>query len=293
VSAREAAAAAGERLHERERLLELSDLTLAAYLRYLAAYGGVVVEEDGLLLFAGPHRQPNPYRNGALRVAPGLSAGEAITRAQRFFAARRGAFAFWVRGHGDEDLERAARDASLHELDRLPQLAMTEMPEYLPPPQGIELRRAADAQTREDYLGLVANAWGMAELPRAVAAQVFFDPDSLAEPTVAAYVAYYEGRPVSAAMTHVSHGVALACQGATIRRPAPGQRLPLPGPPGQSRGLAASCLCAALERSTRELGARLSLGQTSRLGAPTWIDLGYREISSYARYLVPLRVLRR
>lgn len=269
-------------------LLELSDETLAAYLRYLAAYGGAVHEQDGLLLFAGPHRQPNPYRNGALRLGPGLSAEEAISRADRFFAARRSGYVLWVRAHGDHDLERAARSASLHELERLPQLAMTEMPDDLPPPDGVELRRASDARTREDYLALVANAWGMAQLPRDVAAQVFFDPESLAERSVAAFVAYFDGRPISAAMTHVSHGVALACQGATIRRPAPGQRLPLPGP----RGLAASCLCEALKLSTSELGAGLSLGQTSRLGAPTWIDLGYREISSYARFLVPLRVAR-
>jgi hypothetical protein len=88
-------------------------------------------------------------------------------------------------------------------------------------------------------------------------------------------------------MTHVSHGVALGCQGATIRRPARGQKLPLPGPPGQTRSLAASCLCAALERSAQDLGAAISLGQTSRLGAPVWFDLGYVQFTSYARYLVP------
>src|SRR5579872_5544749 len=42
----------------REELLSLADLTLAAYLRYLASYGGAIHEEDGVLLFAGPHRQP-------------------------------------------------------------------------------------------------------------------------------------------------------------------------------------------------------------------------------------------
>ncbi|MGH2851992.1 MAG: hypothetical protein ACRDLP_15420, partial [Solirubrobacteraceae bacterium] len=49
-------------------LVGLADRTLAAYLTYLAAYGGASKESDGLLLFAGPHRQPNPYRNGALRL---------------------------------------------------------------------------------------------------------------------------------------------------------------------------------------------------------------------------------
>jgi hypothetical protein len=271
----------------RDDLLVLADRTLAEYLRYLARYGGAVREEDGLLLFAGAHRQPNPYRNGALRLDTTLSAEEAIRRAESFFAARRSGFALWAREHGDADLDAAATAAGLRELERIPELALAELPAYVPPPDGVELRRAHDAQTREDYLALVADAWGMSTMPRDVAARVFFDPDSLNVPNVAAFVAYYDGLPLSAAMTHVSHEVALGCQAATIRRPKKGQRLPRPGPPGERRGLAESCLWAALELSFAELGTRLSLCQTSNLGAPVWQALGYRPFTSYARYMVP------
>jgi hypothetical protein len=271
-----------------EQLLALSDLTLAEYLRYLAAYGGAVCEADGLLLFAGAHRQPNPYRNGALRLDDTLDADEVLGRAAKFFDARKSTYALWVRDHADGGLERAAQAAGLHELERLPELVLDRVPDYIPPVEGVELRQASDRRTREDYLDLVANAWGMPEMPRDVAARVFFDPASLEEPNIVPFVAYYDDWPVSAAMTRVSHGVALACQGATIRRPAPGQRLPQPGPVGETRGLAASCLCAALELSFSELGATISLGQTSRLGAPVWLDLGYRQLTSYSRYLVPM-----
>jgi hypothetical protein len=272
----------------RAHLLALSDVTLAEYLRYLAAYGGAVEESHGLLLFAGAHRQPNPYRNGALRLDDTLRADEVLARANDFFSARKSSYALWVREHADDDLQQAAQAAGLHELERLPELVLDRVPEYLPPAEGVELRPAADERTRADYLDLVANAWGMAEMPRDVAARVFFDPASLEVPNVVAFVAYYDAQPVSAAMTLVTHGVALACQGATIRRPGPGQRLPLPGPVGKTRGLAASCLCAALELSFQELGATISLGQTSRLGAPVWLDLGFRQLTSYARYLVPM-----
>ncbi len=272
----------------RDELLALADLTLAAYLRYLARYGGAVSEQDGLLLFAGAHRQPNPYRNGALRLDPALATDEALRRAGRFFGARRTSYALWVREHGDGDLEAAAVRATLRELERLPELALHELPAYRPPPEGVELRRAVDRQTREDYLALVAAAWGMAAMPREVAARVFFDPDSLDVENVAAFVAYYDGLPLSAAMTHVSHDVALGCQAATIRRPKKGQKLPRPGPPGETRGLAESCLWAALELSFAELGATLSLCQTSNLGAPVWQALGYRPFTSYARYVVPM-----
>ena len=272
----------------RAELLRLADLTLAEYLRYLARYGGDQEEGDGLLLFAGAHRQPNPYRNGALRLAATLSTEAVLARAGRFFGARRSGYALWAREHGDTELDRAATEAGLRELERIPELVMHELPEYLPAPEGVQLRQATDRSTREDYLMLVAAAWGMASMPRDVAARVFFDPDSLAESSVAAFVAYYDDQPLSAAMTHVSHNVALGCQAATIRRPRPGQRLPRPGRPGEYRGLAESCLWAALELSFGELGARLSLCQTSNLGAPVWFALGYQPFTNYARYVVPM-----
>jgi hypothetical protein len=270
-------------------LLALADLTLAEYLRYLAHYGGAVAEEDGLLLFAGAHRQPNPYRNGALRLSEELSPEDVLRLADRFFGPRKSGYALWAREHGDGDLEGVAVKSGLHELERLPELVLDRLPDYVPPPNGVQIRRASDARTREDYLDLVAEAWGMASMPRDVAAKVFFDPDSLDVPNVAAFVAYYEDKPLSAAMTLVAHEVALACQAATIRRPKPGQRLPRSGAPGEYRGLAQSCLWAALELSYRELGARLSLAQTSSLGAPVWLELGYRPFTTYARYLVPAR----
>jgi hypothetical protein len=280
---------AGGELRGRNDLLVLADLTLAEYLRYLARYGGAVAEEDGLLLFAGAHRQPNPYRNGVLRLSDAQSPKDVLRLADRFFGPRKSGYALWAREHGDGDLERTAGEAGLHEIERLPELVLEDLPDYVPPPDGVEIRRAVDGRTREDYLSLVADAWGMASMPREVAAKVFFDPESLDVPNVAAFVAYYDDMPLSAAMTLVTHEVALGCQAATIRRPKRGQRLPRPGPPGERRGLAQSCLWAALELSYGELGARLSLCQTSVLGAPVWLGLVYRPFTTYARYLVPAR----
>jgi hypothetical protein len=268
-------------------LLALADLTLAEYLRYLARYGGAFVEEDGLLLFAGAHRQPNPYRNGVLRLSDTLGSEAVLRLADRFFGLRKSGYALWAREHGDGEVERTATQRGLRELERLPELVLEQLPDYVPPPDGVEIRRASDTRTREDYLDLVADAWGMASMPRDVAAKVFFDPDSLDVPNVAAFVAYYDAKPLSAAMTLVAHEVALGCQAATIRRPKSGQRLPRMGAPGEYRGLAQSCLWAALELSYCELGARLSLAQTSAPGAPAWLGLGYRPFTSYARYLVP------
>jgi hypothetical protein len=270
----------------REELIALADRSLAAYLRYLAGYGGSVAASPGLLVFAGAHRQPNPYRNGVLRLDAGLmSAPEVIEAADAYFAQRRGGYVVWAREHGDADLEALARRAQLSELDRLPEL--DTLPAYLPPPAGVELRPVSDAATREDYLAVVADAWGMGSMPREVSARVFFDPDSLAVENVCAFVAYFEGWPLSAAMTYLDGDVALGCQAATIRRPKRGQPLPRTGAPGAHRGLAESCLWASLRESFEDKGARISLCQTSQLGAPVWQAFGYRPFTSYGRYLVP------
>jgi hypothetical protein len=272
----------------RDELLLLADLSLAEYLRHNARYGGTILEQDGLLLFAGAHPQPNPYRNGALVLGAGLAAKDVLARAEDFFStlARRTGYALWTREHADAELEAAV--AGLPELERLPELVLDELPPEVPPPTGVEIRPALDEQTRSDYLQVVADAWGMGTMPLDMAARVFFDPQSVAVPNVAAFVAYYEDMPLSGAMTFVTHQVALGCQAATIRRPKRGQRLPPPGPPDQRRGLAESCLWAALKVSFEELGARWSLCQTSSLGEPAWRQLGYQPLTSYSRYLVSI-----
>ena len=264
-------------------VLRLANLSLAEFLRHLARYGGSIREEDGLLLFAGAHSQPNPYRNGLLRLHDALPSDEVLRRADAFFSAR-GSYVVWTREQADADLEALAAESAVRDLERLPELVLDELPDDLGAPEGVELRRALDPETRRDYLGVVADAWGFGSMPLDVAARVFFDPDSVDAPNIAAFVAYYDGVPLSGAMALVTHGVALACQAATIRRPKPGQRLPRHDP--SRRGLAESCCFASIEVAFRELGASRSLCQTSAAGEPVWRAFGYRPLTSYGRYLL-------
>ena len=268
-------------------LLRLADLSLAEFLRHLARWGGAIEEADGLLLFAGAHRQPNPYRNGVMRLDAELSAEEVVRRADRFFAARPSSYAVWTREHADADLDALVAATAVRDLERLPELVLDELPPDLGAPDGVELRRASDPATRSDYVRIVADGWGFGSMPLELATKVFFDPDSVDAPNVVAFVAYYEDEPLSGAMALVSHGVALGCQAATIRRPKPGQRLPRRDP--GRRGLAESCLYASLQVSFGELGARRSLCQTSKAGEPVWRKFGYRPLTSYGRYLMTPR----
>ena len=98
-------------LPSRAELTALADQTLAEYIRYLTAYGGQLHERDGLLLFAGAHRQPNPYRNGVLRIDDTLAPEDRFSRAERFFTMQRRSYAIWTREHGDAELEQASASA--------------------------------------------------------------------------------------------------------------------------------------------------------------------------------------
>lgn len=214
-----------------------------------------------------------------------MSASEVIERATEFFSARGRGFALWASEHADADLATAASEHGLAELESLPELFLNGLPEELPPPAGVEIREAVDERTRRDYVEVVAQAWGMGGLPHEVASRIFFSTASIDAPNVAAFVAYMNDMPVSGAMTFVTHGVALGCQAATVRR------LPVPvlreqAPASRRRGLADACLYAALEQSSAKFGTDVSLCQTSSLGAPVWLRLGYQPFTAYRRFLV-------
>lgn len=287
--------AALERFSAGERaatdLCRLADLTLAEFVRHLTRCGetGTVHEEDGVLLFAGDHPQPNPYRNGAIRLDPRVSPAAVLERAIEFFTRRGRGFALWASEHGEEDIIVEAEGRRLASLETLPELVLYGMPEELPLPDGLEVREAVDHETRHDYVQVVAQAWGIGAMPHALASRVFFSPAAVDAPNVAAFVAYLDGFPVSGAMTLVTHNVALGCQAATVRR-LPARPRRSSGPVSRRRGLADACLCAALERSYADLGAKLSLCQTSSLGAPVWRRLGYEPFTRYRRYFVPTGV---
>ena len=259
---------------ERDKFLVLADLTLAEFLRHRARCDGTVLEEDGLLLFAGPHRQPSPFRNGAMRLDSRLPADDAIRRGHEFFSARRRGFVMWVREHADADLAAALDDEQLRELERIPGMVLEELPPERPLPEGIELRRARTLEERRDMLRVTADAWGMENMPLETASGVFFHPDMVAAPQAVGFLAYADGAPVASSMAFASHGVGLGCEGATLVS----QR---------GKGLAHITQHAALMVCMEELGAKRIFAQTSQAGLPVWTSFGFVPFTGYRRLILP------
>jgi len=272
--AREAVAPTTTIDRERGELLLLSDLVLAEFIRHLARYGGTLLEEDGLVLFRGPHPHANPFRNGAICLTTELPAPEVIKRGREFFGARQSSFVLWSREHADGDLIAEAEREGIHELERIPGIVLEQPPEARTLPDGIELRRASDEATRLDYLRVTASAWGLEGTPLPLAAQLLFHPDSADGPHVVSYVAYENGEALSGGMAMAACGVVWGCQGATL-------------PAARGRGLAQSTFRAALVECLALSGATLTLGNSSGAGLPVWLDFGFVPFTGYRRHLVP------
>jgi hypothetical protein len=261
---------------DRDELLRFADLTLAEFFRQLARHGtgSRIVEEDGLVLFAGSHGQPNPFRNGAFRLDHRLSAAEALARAQRFFAPLNRSYVFWMReSDGDLDALCRSRGMELVEPDGLPELFLEGPPPPPKPlPDNVVLRRTTDPDVCRDYVDVVAEGWGMGGISNELASQIFFHPDSMADPNVIAYVAYVDGRPASGCMALLAYGIAVGGNGATV-------------PWARRRGLAEACYGACLQVAYHEFGIRGSVCQSSPSGAGVWARMGYQPLTHYMRYI--------
>ena len=261
-----------------DELLRFSDLTLAELFRQNARYGAGsrLLEEDGLVLFAGSHAQPNPYRNGAIRLDHRLGASAALEQAQLFFSTLERPFVFWVPERDTKLSELCeARGFQLLEPGGLPELALSAPP---PPVRqltdDVVLVRADTPEVRRDYVAVVAEGWGMEDISTELATEIFFHPDSVADPNAIAFVAYVDGRPASGCLALLAYGIAVGGQCATARW-------------ARRRGLAEACYEACLDVAYNEFGIRGSVCQSSPLGLGVWERMGYRVCTRYLRYLVP------
>jgi hypothetical protein len=254
-------------------IVRLADLNLAEFMRHTARWGGAVSEEDGLLLVAGAHPNPGPYRNCAIRLENRLDAAEVRERLDSFFGSRRRSYVLWARDHADGDLIDMCEAAGMRllEPDGLPELAMRHRPEQSPLPDGVRLVLVREDSERREFLKVNAEGWGLPEMDTQLAADTFFHPDSVVGPNVAAILTYVDGAPASASMALVSYGAVGGYWGATA-------------PWARRRGLADLCV-RAMFNAGFDLGARTAVCQASGSGEGIWRRMGFERITRYHRYL--------
>ena len=255
----------GSAVTHAERVL-LSDLNYAEAMRDLTRRaGGVVLDEDGLLLYASPHPLP-VLVNGVMRT--GASAPErTLARARDFFGARRRGFSVIVRAHADADLRAAAEAAGLAVYGEAPGMLLDHELDAARAPEGVELREVSSEDDARSFAAVQAAAYSTYGMPLDVTPLVLGSIEVLRAPHIATFLALVNGEAAAGAMVVVTHGVAgIYWVGTT--------------PAARGRGLAELCTRAATNRGF-DLGARVAALQASVMGEPIYARMGYVVVTRY------------
>jgi len=264
---------------DRQDARRAGDANLVSYLRHLArcAPRGSVREAPGYLCFAGGHDYPGTYTNGVIRRGRGSPPAELLAAADDFFSPMRRGYMVWVRGDADSDLEEELRRRSwwLRPPETgNPGIASDHPIADMEAPEGTQLVRVSSQAGRRDYLRVTGAAYGLEGAPDDLLERVLFSMSSLEGDETTAFVAYRGARPVSCCLAYIDDDVAGLQWASTL-------------PEARGTGLGTAVFTAACNAAFAA-GTRLAVAQTSAIGTPIWVRLGFEVVTYYRRYLAPV-----
>lgn len=236
--------------------------------------GAAIEAEPGWLFGAGSSTHP-VISNGAFRRDDSVDAGEFVTRAREFFAARERGFSVWVRGRQaeDRDLVAAAEAAGFQLVYEMPEMILGEKLTPAELPSGVELRKLSTVEQATDFWQVATTSYSSIGFPPEVFAGYTNHAGLLAE-NVVAFVALLDGEPVSIAMTMVSHGVAGIYWVGSLEQ-------------ARGKGLGRAVTVAATNAGF-DLGADVASLQASPMGKPIYLELGYVPAFEYQMMMAPM-----
>lgn len=250
-----------------------ADALLRADLNYAEAQreftrrgGGVVLDEGGVLCFAGGHPMP-VLVNGVIRIDPQVTADEVLARARSFFRVHRRGFSVLMRGSPDADLGAAAEAAGMVAMGDPPGMILPARLPDPPVPDGITVRRVANAADVAAFAQVQGEAYATYGMPADVAPTVFARRESAVAPHLVAFLALDGDTPVAGALTIVTHGVSGVYWVGTV-------------PAARGRGLAALVTTLA-GNAGFDLGAQMGALQASVMGEPVYRRLGWTAVTRY------------
>ena len=252
-------------------LVLLSDLNYAEAFRELTRRArGVVHDEDGLFLYAGPHELP-VLQNGVMRTDARLAAGAVLERARDFFRPRGRGFSVICRAHADADLAAAAADAGLPRFGQSPGMVLERRLRDVAPPPGVSLHRVETPEDAAAFADVQGRAYATYGMPPDVAPLALGRLDVLRAPHIVTWLARLDGVPVAGAMMILTHVVAGIYWVGTV-------------PEARGRGLA-ELVTRVAGNSGFDLGARVAALQASEMGEPVYRRMGYVEVTRYPTFV--------
>lgn len=253
-----------------EEIINLSDLNLAEFTREQARWDArsEIIEADDLLLTKGPGR--NPITSVAVNLSYTKEAPGVFERIRSFYECRQSGFSIRLRRHADEALESICRQEKMIQVgDAAGMIADRPFPGRIT--AGVEVRLAADVAGAVDLASVSAQSYQDLGMPVHVTEKIFAFPARVVRPYNLIVVAYEEGKPLSAAMITLSHGIGGLYWVGTVKE-------------ARGRGLAEACV-ASVSNEAFQRGARLIVLQASAFGEPVYRRMGFREITRYPWYL--------
>lgn len=231
---------------------------------------GALEESGGAVLCAGGSWLP-VVANNAYRSDDSLPGPELVTRAEAFFATLARGYSVKVRDTGqDDDLRRACEAAGLETFgEPVPEmLVRAPLPEH-PGVDGVEVRVVVDESGLTDFVAVNAAAYGTYGMPAEVLPGLFDEVQTFLEDSAAhVVVASRDDKPVAAAMTFASDGVASLQWVGTL-------------PTERGVGLGALVTIEATNLAF-DYGASWCSLQASPMGEPVYRALGYETIYRYS-----------
>jgi hypothetical protein len=246
-------------------LVQAADRSLAETMREEARHapGGIVLEEEGMLLCLGSRLLPtNP--NAVMRLEPGLSADEVLTRADAFYGEGGAGYSLHLRlGSIDDDLARAASKRQPLLEVAAPAMVVEGRLDVPPMAGPVTIDQVEDSAGAVAYAHVVDDAYQSLGWPAGEPAAVFESPSLLLQPSKVAFVAWSDGTPVAAAYVAVNEGLGLVSWVGTVSS-------------ARGRGLAAAVTVAATNAGF-DLDAHAVWLEASAMGEPVYRRLGFRE----------------
>jgi GNAT superfamily N-acetyltransferase len=251
-----------------DTLRQLCHSNLIEYSREVARWsGGHIAESSGILTYQVRGAQA-PLLSGVHRTDPQASAQDTVDRGMAVHGSKRG-WCLWARAFDshDQDLMDAAGAAGLAASAPVPAMALLRQDVAKPIPRDVTVLIMGEPSHVADFWEVDTEAFAGTDFADDLSS-LFGDAQLMLAPHIHAVVARdRHRRPIGAALTLLSHGVAGVYWVGTVA-------------PARRAGVGSACAAAAI-RAALMAGALAVFLHSSPAGYQVYRQLGFQDIGPY------------